>query len=191
MKRLATLAAAAAFLTLPAGAGEVPRPAPPLVVPTPDGRKLSLADLKGKVVVVKFFDTACPHCQRSAGNLMPIYREWHSRGLEVLAVAINPDAKTAIPEFARRFGVTYPMGMGDRSTFTNFAEVSAVTRWYVPYMFFVDRKGMIRFEHPGGEQAFYGNEAQNMRAELDLLLKEPVPASVRKTSSPRKPAPKS
>jgi len=189
MKRSVTLGLA--VFVVAAWAGQVPRPAPPLSVPTPSGEKINLADLKGKVVVLKFFLTDCPHCQRSAGTIMPIYREWRSRGLEVIGVAINPDAKQAIPEFARRFGATYPMGMGDRVTLTNFADLSAVARFYVPYIFLIDRKGVIRFEHPGGDQAFYASEAQNLRAELDALLKEPTPASTRKTSSARKTPPKS
>jgi peroxiredoxin len=192
MKRSVTLVALALSFALAGWGGQIPRPAPPLTVPTPSGQKIDLADYKGKVVLVKFFLTDCPHCQRSAGIIMPVYKEWKSRGLEVIGISINPDAKVGIPEFARRFGVTFPMGMGDRLTLTNFADLSAVARFSVPYMFLVDRKGMIRFEHPGGDQPFYGNEAQNLRSEVDALLKEPVPASAapRKTTT-RKAPPKS
>jgi peroxiredoxin len=190
MMRLACLAALAAA-SVPAWAGEVPRPAPPLTALTPSGQKINLADYKGKVVLLKFFLTECPHCQRSAGIIMPIYNELRSRGLEVIGVAINPDAKTAIPDFARRFGVTYPMAMGDRLMLTRFADLSAVARFYVPYIFLIDRKGIIRFEHPGGDSAFYSNEAQNLRAELNALLGEATPTSARKTNGARKPAPKS
>lgn len=121
---------------------------------------------------------------------MPIYNELRSRGLEVLGIAINANARTAIPEFARRFGVTYPMGMGDRLMVTTFADISAVQNFYVPYIFLVDRKGLIRFEHPGGDQAFYANEAQNLRSELELLLKEAAPRPGRKAAA-NKAVPKS
>jgi peroxiredoxin len=191
MKRSVTLLAVAFSITLAGWGGQIPRPAPALTVPTPSGQKIDLAEYKGKVVLVEFFLTDCPHCQRSAGNIMPIYKEWKSRGMEVIGVAINPDAKQGIPDFARRFGATYPMGMGDRLTLTNFAELSAVARFFVPYIFLIDRKGMIRFEHAGGDQAFSNNEEQNLRTELDLLLKEAVPASARKTTAPRKAPPKS
>ncbi len=191
MKRSVTHLALALSCALAGWAGQIPRPAPALTIPTPSGQKIDLADHKGKVVVVKFFLTDCPHCQRSAGIIMPIYQEWKSRGLEVIGVSINPDAKQGIPDFARRFGVTYPMGMGDRLTLTTFAELSAVARFSVPYLFLIDRKGAIRFEHPGGDQVFYGNEAQNLRSEVDALLKEAAPAAARKTTAPRKAPPKS
>ena len=193
MNRSVSLAALTAAAALTAWAGQVPRPAQPLIVPTPTGEKIQLADYKGKVVLLKFFSLDCPHCQRTAVAITPIYREWRSRGLEVIGVSIDPHARTGIPDFARRFGVSYPVGIGDRLMVTTFADISAVTRFYVPYIFMIDRKGVIRYEHPGGDHAFYQNEAQNLRAELDLLLKEPAPAA-RKTSSsnaPRKAVPKS
>ncbi|MBI3667010.1 MAG: TlpA family protein disulfide reductase [Acidobacteria bacterium] len=170
-----------AFLAIVAAwAGAVPRPAPPLSLPTTHGERISLEDYRGKVVLLKFFLTDCPHCQRSAATIMPIYKEWRSRGMEVLAVAINPDAASKIPDFIQRFGVTYPIVMGGRSSLTSFADLSVVSRFFVPYMFLIDRQGVIRFEHPGGD-AFYQNEDQNLRTELDALLKEPARAA-RKTS---------
>jgi len=186
VKLFATLLGLVVSITIIGSAGQVPRPAAPLTVLTPGGESITLADLRGKVVVVKFFLTDCPHCQRSAGNIMPIYREWRSRGLEVLGIAINPGAGRLIPEFARRFGVTYPLAIGDRNMLTTFADLSAVAKFFVPYMFLVDRKGVIRYEHPGGDQAFYDNETVNLRGELDTLLKESN--SARKTT--RKAAPK-
>lgn len=190
MNRSLSLLALAATFAFAAWGGDIPRPAPPLTVPTPSGEKITLADFKGKVVLLKFFLTTCPHCQRSAGNIMPIYKEWKPRGMEVLGVAINPDARQAIPEFAQRFGVTYPMGIGDRLMVTTFAEISAVHNFYVPYIFLIDRKGMIRYEHPGTDQTFYGNEAQNLRSELESLLREPAGAR-KTTAAARKAIPKS
>ena len=178
--RFSKLLAVASLLTLAASAGEVPRPAPPLSLLTPNAERVSLENYLGKVVLLEFFLTDCPHCQRSAGVIMPIYKEWRSRGLEVLAVAINPDAMLRIAEFVQRFGVTYPIVLGNRLTLTTFADLSAVTRFFVPYVFLIDRQGIIRYEHAGGDQAFFQNEDQNMRAEMDTLLKEP--AHLRKTA---------
>ena len=172
MKRLVTLPILVVLFALAGGAGEVPRPAPPLDVMSPSGDKISLAAFKGKVVLLEFFLTDCPHCQNSARIIMPIYRDWRSRGLEVLGVAINQsDQKRLIPEFAQRFGVTYLLGMGRSSMVNEFANLSEVARVFVPYVFIIDRKGVIRYEHPGGD-AFFRDEETNFRTELDLLLKE-------------------
>ncbi len=117
----------------------------------------------------------------------PIYKEWKSRGLEVLAVVINADAAQRIPEFRERFGVTYPLTIGNPSLMNEFAQISAVRRLFVPYIFLIDRKGVIRFEHEGADHAFYQNAEANMRAELDLLLRESATA---KRKTPAKPSAK-
>jgi len=170
--RICKLATTAALAIAAGWAGEVPRPAQPLNLKTPSGESLSLESLRGKVVLVKFFLTECRHCQRTATTIMPIYREWRPRGLEVLGVAINPDAPQRIPEFRQRFGVTYPIALGDRSTLTTFADLSVVAQFFLPYIFMVDRQGIIRREHGGGDQAFYNAEDRNLREGLDGLLKQ-------------------
>jgi peroxiredoxin len=163
-------------------AAELPRPAPPLNLISPSGERYTLEALRGKVVMLEFFSTDCPHCQRSATNIMTFYKELHPRGLEVLAVATNPGANKLIPEFAQRFGVTYPMAVGNLPLMKAFATGPL----YVPYVFFIDRKGMIRFEHPGQDAAFHNNEIQNARAEIELLLKEgPATAKTAKRAAPK------
>jgi peroxiredoxin len=118
----------------------------------------------------------------------PLYNEWKSRGLEVLAVAINTDAQQKIPDFAQRFGASYPIAIGNSPMVKSFADISAVKNFFVPYMFLIDRRGVIRYEHEGQDAVFYQNEAVNLRAELDKLLKEPTtthksaPKTARKTS---------
>ena len=161
-----------------ARAAEVPRPAPQVSFKLPSGQALSLANFKGKVVLLKFFLTECPHCQRTTSHIVLIYREWKSRGLEVLGVAINPDARERLPEFAARFNVTYPLAMGDSGMVRTFGDLSVVKQFFVPYIFMIDRRGNIRYEHPGGDSSFYDaqKEEGNLRAELDKLLKEPGPA---------------
>lgn len=155
-------------------AGDVPRPAPPLAVKTPTGEMISLQSMRGKVVLLEFFQTTCPHCQHTAGIIEPIYKEWRSRGLEILAVAINPGAIHLIDDFRRRFAATYPIGVGDPTMVRTFADISAVQSFFVPYVFMIDRKGVIRAEHGGMDQAFWSHQEANLRDELDALLKEPI-----------------
>ena len=114
------------------GAADLTRPAPRVVFKTPGGQPISVEQFRGQVVLLKFFLTDCPHCQRTATHIVPIYREWKSRGLEVLGVAINPDARERIPEFAQRFNVTYPLAVGDVGMIFAFGDTSAVQRVSVP-----------------------------------------------------------
>ena len=162
----------ALILSLSLTAGEVPRPAPPLKFTTIDGQSMSLEELKGKVVAVMFFQTTCPHCQKTTQILNPIYSRLKKKGLEIVGLAINKSAATDIEEFRRKYGANFPLTISSRYETTRFAGLSVMSRFYVPYMFFVDRKGVIRHEHGGGDKEFYANQAANIQAELEALLAE-------------------
>ncbi len=162
------------ILLLPIVAAGEPRPSPELEFTTMDRRHLTLEQLRGKVVLVMFFSTDCPHCQRTTQLLKPIYDEFKPRGLEIVGLAINPAASGNLPAFATKYGAEFPLALGTRGDCTRFAGISVMTRFYVPYMFFVDRKGMIREQHGGSDRAFYRNEARNIRTAIEALLKEPI-----------------
>ena len=162
------------ILLLPMVAAGEPRPSPELKFTTLEGRNLTLEQLKGKVVLVMFFSTDCSHCQRTARVLKPIYDEFKPRGLEVVGIAINPAAAGNLKGFATKYGAEFPLSLGTRGDCTRFAGISVMARFYVPYMFFVDRKGMIREQHGGSDRAFYRNEDRNIRTTIETLLKEPT-----------------
>lgn len=170
--RTAKILALSLLVSLTVFAAEVPRPAPDFEVKTLDGSTLSLEDLRGKVVLVMFMSTDCPHCQRTTQILNPIYLQWKSRGLEIVSVAINPAAAGNLEAFARKYNVQFPLALGTRADCTRFANISVMSRFYVPYVFIVDRNGVIRKEHPGGDRKFFQDQENNFRTELDALLKE-------------------
>ncbi len=162
------------ILLLPMVAAGEPRPSPELKFTTLEGRNLTLEQWKGNVVLVMFFSTDCSHCQRTARVLKPIYDEFKPRGLEVVGIAINPAAAGNLQGFATKYGAEFPLSLGTRGDCTRFAGISVMARFYVPYMFFIDRKGMIREQHGGSDRAFYRNEDRNIRTTIETLLKEPT-----------------
>jgi hypothetical protein len=54
---------------------------------------------------------------------------------------------------------------------------------YMPQLVVIDRKGVIRFHHPGEDQAFYGSEEANMRKEIAQLVKEGATPSSKKAQA--------
>lgn len=175
--RIATCILVALVSTLGLSAGDVPREAPALELKTTDGKVVSLADLKGKVVAVLWISTDCPHCQETCEAFAPIYSEFASQGLEIMAMAVNPRAPANIDSFKSKHGVNFPIGVSMRSDWVRFADLSVMARPYVPYMMLVDRNGVIRYEHAGRDQAFWSDEVNHFRKELAELLAEPSSAS--------------
>lgn len=172
---VAILAGLAAGWNVPSAvAGTVPREAPPLTLKTTVGETVSLEALKGKVVAVLWISTDCPHCQETCESLAPVYAELAGQGLEIMGMAVNPNAPGNIRRFQQEHGVQFPIGVSNRSDWMRFADLSVMARAYVPYLMLVDRKGTIRFEHRGMDEAFWSDEISNLRKELAVLLAEPA-----------------
>jgi peroxiredoxin len=164
------LAVASVMATSAVATSEVPREAGPLLFNTFKHEKVSLAELKGKVVAVFFFSTDCPHCQHTATLLAPIYDKYHAQGLEIVGLAVNPAAAANIDEFAEKYSVKFPMGLATRSQWTTFCELPLMGQNYVPHLVFVDKKGVIQQDHPGTDRAFWQDQDANIRKAIETLL---------------------
>lgn len=73
--------------------------APALSLNTLEGRQISLESLRGKVVLINFWATSCPGCIKEMPHLVETWNQYHQRGLEVIAVAMNYDP----PEYVRNY----------------------------------------------------------------------------------------
>jgi len=177
--RYVFLAAALALGSL--RAAEIPRKAPELAVQLVNGEQLLLSQLRGKVVMIAFVHTTCPHCQNASSIIEKLYKELGPRGFQPVDVAFNDNAALLAPEFAKMLGLTFPVGIASRDTVLEYLQHSYAEPLYVPQIVFVDRTGQIRAQHGGINDDFLrGDFEQHVRAELDPLLKETVPAQHKK-----------
>ncbi|MGA2131311.1 MAG: TlpA disulfide reductase family protein [Bryobacteraceae bacterium] len=160
---------------LAASAQQVPRPAGEFAITLPDGQQTLLSKYGGKVVVLAFISTTCPHCQKTTQFLSTIQTEYGSRGVQVLAAAFNPEAASLVPGFIAQFHPNFPVGSADRDAVLEYEQASLAKPNYVPVLIFIDRSRVIRAqpEHTGGDD-FYKDQEKNIRAEIESLLKEPV-----------------
>ncbi len=67
-----------AFATPP-----VPRKSPEFTFTQPSGKQVLLSSLRGKIVVMPFMFTTCPHCQRYAQDLTQLQKEFAPRGVVI------------------------------------------------------------------------------------------------------------
>jgi thiol-disulfide isomerase/thioredoxin len=163
------------------GGARVPRPSPEFVIQMPDNTTMLLSQHKGKVVVLEFLITTCPHCQRASQLLERLYKEFGPKGFQPLGVAINDMAKMLVPDYKKNFGITFPVGFSLRDPVYNYLEKSPMYQLYMPTIVAIDRKFQIREQHPGEDQDFWKDEEKNMRAMLATLLAE-APRSAAKKS---------
>jgi thiol-disulfide isomerase/thioredoxin len=172
--RRRSIAAVAFFLTVMAvQAQKVPRPAGEFAITMPNNQVTLLSHYAGKVVVLAFISTTCPHCQHTTQVLSAIQNEYASKGVQILAAAFNPDAVALVPGFIAQFHPTFPVGSADRDAVLEYEQASLAKPNYVPELIFIDRNRVIREQHSGGDD-FYRDQDKSIRALLDTLLKEPV-----------------
>jgi len=88
-------------------------PAPRFNAPTPDGTKIGIDDLKGKLVLLNFWATWCPPCILEMPTMEKLHQEFKEEGLEVVAVNFMEGPKT-INAFIKKRGFTFTVLM-DRS----------------------------------------------------------------------------
>ncbi len=149
------------------GAGRSGAPAPPLRVTTLRGDSLSLAGLRGQVVLVNFWATWCPPCRAEMPGFEKVYEEKKDRGLVILGIAEDDDGPVPVSAFVVERGITYPIAMYTPATERLFGGINAI-----PTTFLIDRAGRIRFQVRGS----FARPA--LEQAVDRLLAEPAPRAL-------------
>ena len=125
-------------------AAPVPRPTKEFTVATPQGQQILLSSLKGKVAVVQFLFTWCPHCQAFSKVLTQLNAEYGPRGFQALGVAFEDDVtKDKAVSYAQQYA-GFPVGVSTRSTVFSYLGLSELERVGVPQIVVIDRRGVIR-----------------------------------------------
>lgn len=113
------------------------------------GKRVSLAALKGKVVLIDFWAPWCGPCMVEMPELVKLYKEKHASGLEIIGVSLDKDeesVKTAIEEQ----GILWPV-ISDH----NFWQNAVARKWGIrslPATYLLDRQGLIRHVNLRGEK---------------------------------------
>jgi cytochrome c-type biogenesis protein len=97
--------------TIKVGA-EVGNAAPPFSVITRDNAALTLAGLRGKVVLVNFWGTWCAPCEREMPELQSLYERFQADGLVIIGLAVK-DTPEAVDAFIVEHGLTFPIALDD------------------------------------------------------------------------------
>lgn len=109
---------------------------------------LTIADLKGSVVLIQFWTFACINCQRTLPYVTSWHQQYAAQGLKVIGIHT--------PEFAfeREVGnieaalaehqIEYPVPIDNE-----FTTWRAYSNRYWPHLFLADREGIVRYDHIG------------------------------------------
>jgi len=143
-----------------------PQPMPAFLVNDLDGKPVSTASWKGKVVFINFWATWCPPCRAEIPVLIDLANRYKDR-LQIVGVSVDDGDPADVKQFVKEAGINYPIVMADRAIIAEYGGVAAL-----PTLFVVNPDGNVVQKHEG----LYSNALYE--AEVRLLLGLPVDATI-------------
>jgi peroxiredoxin len=115
------------------------KPAPNLSFTTIEGKEISMASLKGKIVIVNFWATYCPGCIEEMPDLVSTYKQYHEKGLEIIAVSIADDPPNQVLNFAQKNALPFPVAHDSDAKISKAFDNVSLT----PTSFIIDQQGRV------------------------------------------------
>ena len=143
-----------------------------------NSRPLSLKALSGKVVLVRWWTAPyCPYCSSSAPALNEWYKAYKDKGLVVIGLyhhkSSTPLEIQKVKEYSTSLGFQFPVAIDkDWITLKEWWLIkNRIARW-TSVSFLIDRYGIIRYIHPGGQYVKGDDEYANLKSRIEELLNE-------------------
>ena len=134
--------------------------APAVTFTTLEGKPITLASLRGKVVLVNFWATSCPGCIKEMPGMIDTYKQYKNKGFEIVAFAMSYDPPNYVLNFVQTWQLPFPVALDvDGSHARAFGDVQLT-----PTSFIVGKDGRV-LEQKIGELDFV-----KLRALLDKQL---------------------
>lgn len=121
---------------------EVSGVAPGFSLADMNGRQVSLSDFRGKVVILDFWATWCPHCRREIPDFIKLQSEYGSKGVQIVGIALDQPEK--VRAFVQDNGMNYPVLLGTDEVSSRYGGVESI-----PTTFIIDKAGRIAAKYEG------------------------------------------
>jgi thiol-disulfide isomerase/thioredoxin len=143
-----------------------PDPAPSFQIAGLDGKPVSPADARGKVVLLNFWATWCGPCRAEIPDLVELQARYKDR-LQVIGLVVDDDDLDAVQQFVHEFRINYPVAIIPNDVRTQYGGIVAL-----PTSFLLDSQGRVVQKHVGlRDPALY-------ETEIRALLGLPIDAKV-------------
>ena len=109
-----------------------------------DGREVSSAQFKGKVVVVDFWATWCHPCVGEIPGYVALQKKYGADGLVIVGVSLDRVGPKQVKKFAETNGMNYVLVLGDDRVVEAFGGFDAI-----PTTFLINRSGRIVHKKTG------------------------------------------
>ncbi len=144
-------------------------------------KPISQADLRGRVVLIRWFTgPPCPYCGATAPALEEWHRRWEKTGLSVIGAyhhkSAGPFSKADVEGIVKRYGFTFPVAIdAEWKTLRAWWLEGGPARDWTSVSFLIDRSGVVRHIHPGGQYLKGDAAFDAMERKIRELLAEKSP----------------
>jgi len=138
-----------------------PRAAPDVRFTLIDGRQPSVADLRGRVVLVNFWSTTCATCMTEKPSLMELQRRNAERRFTMIAVAMSHDRPDVVVELARQRRFPFDVALDVRGEVARAFFRTETT----PTKYLIDAQGQVVHTVIGG------TDFGDLQRRVDQLLR--------------------
>lgn len=111
---------------------EIGQTAPDFSLTNTDGQKVSLADFKGKALILNFFASWCPPCKREIPDFIELQKTYGDKGFTFVGVSLV-DARES-KDFVAKMGINYPVLVDDGKVSALYGPVRSI-----PTTFMIDK----------------------------------------------------
>jgi len=132
---------------------------PDVTFTTMKGEKLSISDLKGKVVFVNFWATWCAPCRREIPDFIRFQKKYGGDNFTILGVSLDEQGFEVVEPYAKEMGINYPLVVDNQNLGDKLGGIYAV-----PTTYFLDKQGNI-----AGRKIGYFPEDQ-MKKQIDEMV---------------------
>ena len=150
--------------------------------PDVNGKLVSNTDpqFKNKVVLVNVTGSWCPNCHDEAPYLASLYRKYHSKGVEIVALDFEDPAQiqtlTRLRAFIKRYGIEYDYLVAGAQKDVHEKVPQAVNLNAWPTTFFIGRDGLVHAVETGFTSSGSGEFDRDVKAKyvanIEKLLSE-------------------
>jgi predicted amidohydrolase YtcJ/peroxiredoxin len=120
--------------------------APPFTVSTLDDKPVSLADYRGRALLINFWATWCEPCRQEMPWLAELREQYASRGFEVLGILTDNAPGEKVAALLAKDGVEYPILMCNHKTAQDYGGLPEL-----PKSFFINSDGVVVAEMSGAD----------------------------------------